>query len=386
MDSHTDDANLDGEPEHIDRPDHRVPEAEDEDYKPSSQPHTGDGASPGKIFIGGLARETTAAQFVKHFGKYGEIVDSVIMKDRKTGQPRGFGFVTYADPSVVDTVIEEAHVINGKQVEIKRTIPRGAAGSKDFKTKKIFVGGIPTTVNEDEFSDFFSQFGEVKEHQIMRDHSTGRSRGFGFVTFETEQPVDDLLDKGNRLEFAGAQVEIKKAEPKKQSVAPPPSKRYHDSRPAYGGGPGGYGDSYGGFGGGGYGGAGAYRSNTTAYAGRGTGYGGYTGSEFSGYGVYGGGGGGIGAYRGETSIGGYASRYGGAYSRGYDLGGGGGGYGGIGGESYGGYGSASGGAGGGYGTGSGSGYDAGFGGGYGASFYGRGYGGAGSGRYHPYGR
>lgn len=38
------------------------------------------------------------------------------------------------------------------KVEIKRTIPRGAAGSKDFKTKKIFVGGIPTTVNEGVFN------------------------------------------------------------------------------------------------------------------------------------------------------------------------------------------------------------------------------------------
>lgn len=57
-----------------------------------------------------------AAQFVKHFGKYGDIIDSVIMKDRKTGQPRGFGFVTYAEPSVVDKVIEDPHIINGKQV------------------------------------------------------------------------------------------------------------------------------------------------------------------------------------------------------------------------------------------------------------------------------
>lgn len=56
------------------------------------------------------------ATFNKHFGKYGEIVDSVIMKDRFTGQPRGFGFITYADPSVVDKVIEDTHVINGKQV------------------------------------------------------------------------------------------------------------------------------------------------------------------------------------------------------------------------------------------------------------------------------
>ncbi|TKY63206.1 Heterogeneous nuclear ribonucleoprotein 1 [Spatholobus suberectus] len=172
---------------------------DDDDDKP--QPLTGDGASPGKIFIGGLARETTIAQFIKHFGKYGEITDSVIMKDRKTGQPRGFGFITYADPSVVDGVIEDTHIINGKQVEIKRTIPRGAVGSnsKDFRTKKIFVGGIPSTVTEDEFRDFFTRYGEVKDHQIMRDHSTNRSRGFGFITYDSEEAVDDLLAVGTKL-------------------------------------------------------------------------------------------------------------------------------------------------------------------------------------------
>ena len=116
------------------------------------------------------------------------------MKDRKTGLPRGFGFVTYAEPSVVDKVIEDTHIINGKQVrisfslnvklivlfpyccpvdtalvidlrycslacqvEIKRTIPKGAAGSKDFKTRKIFVGGIPSTVSEGD-TNLFSSF------------------------------------------------------------------------------------------------------------------------------------------------------------------------------------------------------------------------------------
>lgn len=37
-------------------------------------------------------------------------------------------------------------------MEIKRTIPRGAVGSKDFRTKKIFVGGIPSTVTEGRLS------------------------------------------------------------------------------------------------------------------------------------------------------------------------------------------------------------------------------------------
>ncbi|XP_014514633.1 glycine-rich RNA-binding protein 3, mitochondrial isoform X1 [Vigna radiata var. radiata] len=343
----------------------------------NSQPLTGDGASPGKIFIGGLARETTIAQFIKHFGKYGEITDSVIMKDRKTGQPRGFGFITYADPSVVDKVIEDPHVINGKQVEIKRTIPRGAVGSKDFRTKKIFVGGIPSNVTEDEFRDFFTRYGEVKDHQIMRDHSTNRSRGFGFITFDSEEAVDDLLSMGNKIEFAGAQVEIKKAEPKKPNSAPPSSKRYNDSRSSYGGA--GYGDAYDGFGGN-FGVGGGYRSGGAYGGGRAGAYGAY-GSEFGGYGGYAGA---MGPYRGDPSLS-YAGRYGGSFSRGYDLGG----YGGPS-ENYGAYGGGGGSSG---GAGAGayqSGYDGSLGGGYGGTsggpFYGSSRGGYGAGRYHPYGR
>ena len=56
------------------------------------------------------------ATFLKHFEKYGHIIDHVIMKDRHTHQPRGFGFITYSDPSVVDKVIEDEHKINGKVV------------------------------------------------------------------------------------------------------------------------------------------------------------------------------------------------------------------------------------------------------------------------------
>ncbi|KAJ8774941.1 hypothetical protein K2173_019945 [Erythroxylum novogranatense] len=367
MDPQDKEAILDGEPNELKSNDHFGDEEK-------SHSLTGDGASPGKIFIGGLARETTTAQFVKYFGKYGEITDSVIMKDRKTGQPRGFGFVTYADASVVDQVIQETHIINGKQVEIKRTIPKGAIGSKDFKTKKIFVGGIPASVTEDEFKEFFLQFGEVVEHQIMRDHLTNRSRGFGFITFDSEVVVDDLLAKGNKLELAGTQVEIKKAEPKKPNPPPPSSKRYNDSRPSFNSG---FSDSYAGYGASGFGSGGSvggsYRAGG-AYGGRAGGYGAYAGVEFGGYGGYGNGG--IGPYRGEPSMG-YSSRYGGSFSRGYDFGGG---YGGPS-ETYGGY-----------GTGYGNSYDTSLGGGYGVggggSFFGSrgGYGGAGTGRYHPYGR
>ncbi|KAK3122036.1 hypothetical protein QOZ80_8BG0664270 [Eleusine coracana subsp. coracana] len=191
-------------------------------------------SSPGKIFVGGLPRDTSDAMFVKHFGQYGEIVDSVIMKDKSTSQPRGFGFITYSNPAVVDKVIEDTHVINGKQVEIKRTIPKGSMqlNSKDFKTKKIFVGGLPSTLTEDDFKSFFAKYGTVVDHQIMCDRETKRSRGFGFIVFASEQIVDDLLANGNMIDLAGSKVEIKKAEPKKSSN-PPQSSYSRNSRPAY---------------------------------------------------------------------------------------------------------------------------------------------------------
>ncbi|WZY73789.1 hypothetical protein YC2023_006029 [Brassica napus] len=353
---------------------------------------SGDGASPGKIFIGGLHKDTTNTEFNKHFGKYGEITDSVIMRDRHTGLPRGFGFITFADPSVVDQVIDDTHSFNGKQVEIKRTIPKGAGSggnqSKDFKTKKIFVGGIPSSVTEDELKDFFAKYGTIVEHQIIRDHETNRSRGFGFVIFDSEEVVDELLSKGNMVDMADTkvkEVEIKKAEPKKSSNRSPPSYGSHPrGRSSFNdsyGGP--YGGPYGGFDGG-YGPPpGPIRSHggppSRFAAGYGYGRGG-VGPDFGG--GYGGYGGGSLGYRSEPPLG-YSSRFG-PYGSGFGGegygGGGGGGYGRGGGEGYGGYGG---------GPGYGGGFESG---GPGGSYegaggpgpYGRGY--SSSSRYHPYAR
>ncbi|KAG8387842.1 hypothetical protein BUALT_Bualt02G0063200 [Buddleja alternifolia] len=352
----------------------------------------GDGASPGyvslslslytKIFIGGLARDTTLDTFVEYFGKYGEITDSVIMKDRQTGRPRGFGFITYADPSVVDTVIAETHIINGKQVEIKRTIPKGSGDSKVFKTKKIFVGGIPTSITEDELKDFFSKYGKVVEQEIIQDHLTKKSRGFGFVVFDNEQVVDSLLADGNMIDMAGAQVEIKKAEPKKPSNPTPVSSYGSDSRArAYGDSNGVFNSSYNIFGSEGFG-PSSYRSmgsglggNRFDYYGGGSEFGGRYGggSEFGGR--YGGGsefggrygGGSEFGYRGDNPLG-YSSRFG-SYGGGYSSG--------LGPYGRGGYGS--------YG---GASYDAdgvaGYGRGAGGPYGGRAGGYSGNSRYHPY--
>lgn len=62
------------------------------------------------------------------------------------------------------------------------------------------------------------KYGEVVEHQIIRDHETNRSRGFGFVIFDSEEVVDELLSKGNMIDMEGTQVSLFKWSLGKQHV------------------------------------------------------------------------------------------------------------------------------------------------------------------------
>ena len=53
----------------------------------------------GKVFVGGLSWQTTADGLRYYFEKFGELSDVALMTDKRTGQPRGFGFITLKDPS-----------------------------------------------------------------------------------------------------------------------------------------------------------------------------------------------------------------------------------------------------------------------------------------------
>lgn len=56
------------------------------------------------------------------------------------------------------------------------------------------------------------------EHQIIRDHETNRSRGFGFIIFDSEEVVDEMISKGNMIDMAGTQVSLFQWSPRNQHI------------------------------------------------------------------------------------------------------------------------------------------------------------------------
>ncbi|KAL2456649.1 RNA-binding (RRM/RBD/RNP motif) family protein [Forsythia ovata] len=185
----------------------------------------------GKLFIGGISWDTDEGRLKEYFGAYGEVIEAVIMKDRTTGRARGFGFVVFAEPTVAERVVKEKHTIDGRTVEAKKAVPRddqhlvnrnsnstqGSPGSG--RTKKIFVGGLASTVTESDFKNYFYQFGTIVDVVVMYDHNTQRPRGFGFITYDSEDAVDRALHKTFH-ELNGKMVEVKRAVPKEFSPGP----------------------------------------------------------------------------------------------------------------------------------------------------------------------
>ncbi|KAG6571119.1 hypothetical protein SDJN03_30034, partial [Cucurbita argyrosperma subsp. sororia] len=139
---------------------------------------------------------------------------------------------------------------------------------------RCFVGGLAWATDNHALEKAFSSFGEIVEAKIVNDRETGRSRGFGFVTFVEEDSMRSAIEAMNGQNLDGRSITVNEAQQRG------------------GGGGGGY-NRGGGGGGGGYGGrreggggGGGYNRGGGGYGGGGGGYGGggYGGGRDRGYG------------------------------------------------------------------------------------------------------
>lgn len=195
----------------------------------------------GKIFVGGLSQQVTSSILMEYFLQFGAILDAVVMYDNVSGRSRGFGFVTFKDPKVVEVIQNiSPHIILGKVVDCKRASPRNTNlmikeyfedAEEDESTQencdgnataprgvvknvsKIFVGGLPDLTLE-EFKIYFQRFGTIRDAVLITYKNNGRPRGFGFVTFESVDAVNNVTKFYSSHYLKGKWVECKRALPR----------------------------------------------------------------------------------------------------------------------------------------------------------------------------
>ncbi|KAJ6827848.1 putative glycine-rich RNA-binding protein [Iris pallida] len=137
-----------------------------------------------------------------------------------------------------------------------------------MSSSKVFIGGLSYGTDELLLREAFTKYGEVVEARVIMDRETGRSKGFGFVTFTSEEHASSAITAMDGKDLHGRMVRVNYATDRNR----------------------GYGGGYGG-GGGGDGGAGGYgggsRNYGDSYNSGGGGYGGSSGGYSGGSGNYG---------------------------------------------------------------------------------------------------
>jgi len=177
-----------------------------------------------KLFVGGLNKATTDEEQLKqYFEQYGEIIDCNIMRDQEK-RSRGFGFILFEDAGSVDKIIAAKKdgsdfCIDENRIEIKRALPKVPRSNDSSRPdrfdhrlqRKIFVGGLPSTANEEDLRNYFERYGRVNEIELLRDRETNRLRGFAFVTFDDEDSADKCLQRRSH-DICQKVCEVKRAQ------------------------------------------------------------------------------------------------------------------------------------------------------------------------------
>jgi len=131
---------------------------------------------------------------------------------------------------------------------------------------KLFVGGLSWGTDDRALRQRFEEFGTVEDAVVIRDRDTGRSRGFGFVTYSSNEEAENAITNLNDQEFDGRTIKVDRAS---ERSSPAPRSGFGGrggGGGGYGGGSRGGGGGYGGGrggggrGGGGYGGGGGYNN------------------------------------------------------------------------------------------------------------------------------
>ncbi|KAH9015888.1 hnRNP A1-gamma isoform [Lactarius pseudohatsudake] len=169
----------------------------------------------GKMFVGGLSWDTTDEGLRNYFSEFGKVDACTIVRDAD-GKSRGFAFLTFEEPASVNAVMIREHFLDGRAIDPKRAIPR----EEHLRNTRYFVGGLAPHSTADSMRVFLLfQIRKGGRRQfdatVMVDRETGRSKGFGFVTFEDNSNDAQLVGKLGLI-LDDKQIEVKTAQPRSQ--------------------------------------------------------------------------------------------------------------------------------------------------------------------------
>ncbi|KAG2298122.1 hypothetical protein Bca4012_009335 [Brassica carinata] len=159
------------------------------------------------LYVGDLDASVTDSQLFDAFSQMGQVVSVRVCRDLATRRSLGYGYVNFTTPQDAARAIQELNYIplNGKPVRVMYShrdpsVRRSGAGN-------IFIKNLDKSIDHKALHDTFSAFGNIISCKVAVD-SSGQSKGYGFVQYETEESAQRATAELNGMLLNDKQVYV----------------------------------------------------------------------------------------------------------------------------------------------------------------------------------
>ncbi|KAI4318879.1 hypothetical protein MLD38_032536 [Melastoma candidum] len=179
-----------------------------------------------KLFVGNLPFSVDSAQLAELFENAGNVEMVEVIYDKETGRSRGFGFVTMSSVEEVEAAAQRfnGYELDGRALRVNSgpaprrrdsPLPRmgnSSRGSTSNSSNRVFVGNLSWSVDDMALETLFSEQGKVLEAKVVYDRESGRSRGFGFVSYGSAEEVSSAIESLDGMDLDGRSIRVTVAE------------------------------------------------------------------------------------------------------------------------------------------------------------------------------
>ncbi|XP_014510849.1 30 kDa ribonucleoprotein, chloroplastic-like [Vigna radiata var. radiata] len=187
-----------------------------------------------KLFVGNLPFSVDSAQLAELFESVGIVEVVEVIYDKTTGRSRGFGFVTMSTVEEVEAAVQQfnGYELDGRALRVNAGPPParnesssrlrssnrggGGGGGGDFSDNKnkVHVGNLAWGVDHVALESLFREQGNVVEARVVYDRDSGRSKGFGFVTYSSADEVSSAIESLDGVDLNGRAIRVSLADSK----------------------------------------------------------------------------------------------------------------------------------------------------------------------------
>ncbi|XP_054417816.1 polyadenylate-binding protein 4-like [Pteronotus mesoamericanus] len=176
----------------------------------------------GNVFIKNLDKSIDNKMLYEHFSAFGKILSSKVMSDDQGS--RGYAFVHFQSQTSADRAIEE---MNGALLKSCRLFVGPFKNRKDREAElqnkaqeftNVYIKNFGDDMDDERLKEVFSQYGKIVSVKVMTD-SSGKSKGFGFVSFDTHEAAQRAVEYMNGKDISGQMIFVGRAQKKAERQA-----------------------------------------------------------------------------------------------------------------------------------------------------------------------